>query len=238
MAHAHLRFENDCVASLNAARTSFQAQRTMQVVTDRGYVGIDFGGSVARLVQPSADVLRRQVDVHGLSLSEREQLRQNLFTEVLPLKEIQVEKRNAILDEQNDFVRCILGGHSPRVTGQQARDCLAVAERILQSIAAKSDRAMRYAAPARQRTGHQSPQAAAAAATAGRRHTPTNSGSERGSVEQSYSRVLDLAPEWVEADVVEVAVEFRGLEQIVVSALGLELSFVEQVNAIRPAECG
>ena len=145
MAHAHLRFENGCVASLNAARTSFQAQRAMQIVTDHGYVGVDFGGSIARLVQPSGDVLRKQIDVHGLSLSEREQFRQNLFTEVLPLKEIQVEKRNAILDEQNDFVRCVLDGHSPRVSGQQARDCLAVAERILQSMAEKSDHAMQHA---------------------------------------------------------------------------------------------
>ena len=139
MAHAHLRFENGCIASLNAARTSFQAQRAMQVITDHGYVGVDFGGSAARLVQPSGDVLRKRIDVHGLSLSEREQFRQNLFTEVLPLKEIQIEKRNAILDEQNDFVRCVRDGRSPRVTGQQARDGLAVAERILQSMADTAD---------------------------------------------------------------------------------------------------
>lgn len=139
MAHAHLRFANGCIASLNAARTSFQAQRSMQVITDHGYVGVDFGGSTARLVQPSPDVLRKRLDVHRLSGPEREQFRQNLFTDVLPLKDIQVEKRNAILDEQHDFIRSIVQGRSPRVTGEQGRDCLAVAERILQSMARKHE---------------------------------------------------------------------------------------------------
>jgi predicted dehydrogenase len=137
MVHAHLRFANNCVASLNAARTSFQVQRTMHLITDRVYAGVDFASSVAKVVRPTQEVLTGRLDVHHLSAPEQDHLRQNLFTELLPMREIQVEKRNAILDEQQEFVNCIRHGHAPRVTGQQARDCLAVAERIEQSVAAK-----------------------------------------------------------------------------------------------------
>jgi predicted dehydrogenase len=63
-------------------------------------------------------------------------VRQTLFTEVLPMEELRFEKRNAILDEQHEFLDSIRTGRPPRVSGEQARDCLAVAERILACIAA------------------------------------------------------------------------------------------------------
>lgn len=138
MAHAHLRFANGCVANLNASRTSFVAQRTMQVFTERAYVGIDFAAPRARLIRPGEDLLRRRIDVQHLAAADKDRLRQTLFTELLPLEEIAVEKGNALLDEQREFVDCVLSGRTPRVTGEQARDCVAVAEKIRASIAAKN----------------------------------------------------------------------------------------------------
>jgi len=145
MAHAHLRFANGCVVNLNASRTSFLAQRTMQIFTDRAYVGIDFAAAHARLIRPGADLLRGQIDVHGLARSEKDRVRESLFTDLLPLEEISVEKRNAILDEQREFVDCVFSGRSPRVTGEQARDCVAVAEKIQASIAAKNRKSRLHA---------------------------------------------------------------------------------------------
>ena len=70
-------------------------------------------------------------------------MRQSLFTEILPLQQIHVEQRNAIQDEQREFVTCIRSGQRPRVCGVQARYCLDVAEQIQASIAAKQIRARR-----------------------------------------------------------------------------------------------
>jgi predicted dehydrogenase len=137
MAHAHLRFDNGCVANLSASRTSFQPQRTIQVITDHTYVGVDFAASTAKLIRPGAELLRGNLNVHELSSQEKDRVRESLFSEILPLQEIPVEKCNAILEEQREFVDCIRRQRSPRVTGQQARDCLAVAHQILSSIAAK-----------------------------------------------------------------------------------------------------
>ncbi len=135
IAHARLRFANGCLANLNASRTSYDACRKMHVYADNGYAGIDFGSGSAKIVRPSERVIRGEVDVPNLDADQKQYLRENLFTEFLPLEEVQVEDRNAILDEQHDFVISIRTGQRPQVTGQQGRDALAVAERILEQIA-------------------------------------------------------------------------------------------------------
>lgn len=134
MAHAHIRFANGCIANLNASRTSFHLQRTMQIVTDRSYGNLDFIARTAKLVRPSRRVLRREIDVQTMSIEEREYIQHNLFTDLLPVQDLAVEENNPILEEQRDFITCIRTGRRPRVCGQQGRDCLAVAERILLRI--------------------------------------------------------------------------------------------------------
>ncbi|WP_373525071.1 Gfo/Idh/MocA family protein [Nostoc sp.] len=136
MAHARLVFANGCVANLNASRTSFDSHRKMQIYAERAYAGVDFATGAAKIVRPNADVLARELDVHRLSPAEQMHVKENLFRELLVLEEIQVEKRNAILDEQHDFVISIRSGGEPRVPGRQARDALLVAHRILDQIAA------------------------------------------------------------------------------------------------------
>jgi predicted dehydrogenase len=134
LAHAHLRFANGCVVNLNASRTSFQSQRTMQVLTDRAYVGIDFAAPTARLIRPSKDLVRGRLNIHDLTQEQKEHLRTNLFTELLPLEQVNVVPGNAILEEQKEFISCIQHGRAPRVSGEHARDCLLIAEQILSRI--------------------------------------------------------------------------------------------------------
>jgi predicted dehydrogenase len=134
MAHAHFRFANGCRASLNASRTSYQPQRKMQIFGEQGYAGIDFATGTAKIIRPSERVQRRQIDVPQLSADERRQLQERLFTDLLLVEDLTLEKRNAILDEQHDFVISIRTGQQPQVTGQHGRDALAAAERILEQI--------------------------------------------------------------------------------------------------------
>ena len=134
MAHAHLKFANGCVANLNASRTSFQAQRKMQIVSERAYVGVDFAEQTAKLIRPSKKVMRREIDVRQLDVEERQRMQHNLFTDLLPVRELTIEPNNAIFDEHCDFLHCIRTGDTPRVAGFQARDHLVVAEQILEQI--------------------------------------------------------------------------------------------------------
>lgn len=134
LAHAQLRFANGCLATLNASRVSFAAQRTMQVFGQQGYAGIDFATGRVRLVRPGETLRQRSIDVAELSAEDRRGLQSRLYGELLLAEEVEPEKRNAILDEQHDFVISIRAGQNPQVTGQHGRDALAVAERIVQQI--------------------------------------------------------------------------------------------------------
>ena len=51
------------------------------------------------------------------------------------MEHVTVERINAILEEHRDFAAAIMRGQSVRVSGEQGRDALAVAEQILEAIA-------------------------------------------------------------------------------------------------------
>jgi predicted dehydrogenase len=80
-------------------------------------------------------VRRGEIDFPRLAPEEKQRVREHFFTEIMPMEALQVERRNAILDEQHDFVISIRTGQTPQVTGQQGRHALAIAQQILAQIA-------------------------------------------------------------------------------------------------------
>jgi len=130
---ARLTFESGCIANLTASRTSFRPQRSMDVYSAAGFAGIDFGGRTAQVVSVG-EQLQRGVDVHALSVEEKDHMREHLFTELLPLKEIQPPQSNAISDELHDFCRAIRTGCTPLVSGRAGRDALQVAQAVVESV--------------------------------------------------------------------------------------------------------
>jgi predicted dehydrogenase len=135
VAHARLEFENGCVVNLQASRVSSAARREMQVWTDYGFCQIDFAARQASVVRPSEAVLRRELDVENLSAEAKTRLQESLPAEHLRPERLEVESRNALADEHEDFVHSIRSKTAPRVDGQQGREALAVAEQILDKIA-------------------------------------------------------------------------------------------------------
>jgi predicted dehydrogenase len=136
VAQARLEFANGCVAHLSASRVSYATapNRNMQIWSATGYASIDFGNRSASLVTPSQTVLDGQFDCETLSLEERSTLKERVFSELLKLEPLVVESRNALADEQRDFVDAVRTAAVPRVTGEAGREALAVAEGILGSI--------------------------------------------------------------------------------------------------------
>ena len=135
VAHARLEFENGCVANLSASRVSPALKRQMQVWASRAYGVVDFGNRTASVIRPSEAILRRQIDVETLDSDQKVWLKDNLTTEHLPMETLTVENRNAMEDEQRDFIDSVQHGRSPRVSGEAGRDVVALADRILDEIA-------------------------------------------------------------------------------------------------------
>ncbi len=134
VANARLEFENGCVANLNASRVSPQATRRMSVWSARAFASIDFASRVTTVIQPSETVLTRQFNIDGLGADDVEHHRTHLFDEHLPTRTIESEAVDALSLELSDFLDSIKTGSKPRVSGEQARDAVAVADLILDRI--------------------------------------------------------------------------------------------------------
>jgi predicted dehydrogenase len=134
VAHARLVFDNGCVATLNASRVSYQAARSMQVWTASSFAALDFATRKATLVRPGETVQAGGMQVESLPPTELAAIKEQLFSVHLPRQQFEAEPVDAITAELVDFVDSIRQGRTPRVSGEQARDALAVAERILAKI--------------------------------------------------------------------------------------------------------
>jgi len=135
-AQARLAFEGGCVANLSASRVASRPQRWMHIIAPDRFTTIDFAARTAQLVHPSDEVLAGQIDVNRLTPNEKQNLKDNLFSDYLPLEELPVSETNALAQEQQQFVAAIQGHASVSVSGQDGRRALDVAERILVAIAA------------------------------------------------------------------------------------------------------
>jgi predicted dehydrogenase len=134
VANARLHFESGCVATLSASRVSHEAVRRMQVWARRAMASIDFGRRIATVVRPSETLLARRFDVESLSAEQVEHYKEHLLEEHLPREELRAEAVDALRLELDDFVESIRSGRAPRVTGEQGRDAVALAEQILAKI--------------------------------------------------------------------------------------------------------
>jgi predicted dehydrogenase len=136
VARARLRFANGAIADLSASRVSYDALRKMQIWSAGGHVNIDFASRSTIVAQRAENVLNGSFDPERLPPEEKARLKDRIFEELIPLRRLEADATNALADEQRDFVSAIRRGCEPRVTGRQGREVVAVAGRILASIAA------------------------------------------------------------------------------------------------------
>ncbi len=135
-ATARIKFASGCVANLSASRVSFERARQMQVWCPESFTAINFDNGTAKVVSPEACLLDGSFDGDSLSPDQRNEVRDTLFETLLPIEEKSAAEVNAIAEEHADFLRAIETGSAPRVTGEDGRDAVALAEQVLAAIAA------------------------------------------------------------------------------------------------------
>jgi predicted dehydrogenase len=135
MASARLRFAGGCVAHLTASRMSPQPKRKMRIWSAEGYAGLDFCDKRLTLVQPSPRLRTYGLDARGLPPQERVALAQQVFKRHLQTREYTYPTvPDQLTRELTAFLDCVRTGTEPRVTGEAARDAIALAERVLISL--------------------------------------------------------------------------------------------------------
>lgn len=134
IAQARIRFAGGCVAEVLASRAHPTPSRQMHVWGAGGYGHLDFGQRKATFVEPGAEVKSNGLNPAHLDPESRSKLREELFTRHLPTTSVEGQTQDQLTAELKHFVHCVQTKTQPRVNGEQARDAIVLAERILQAM--------------------------------------------------------------------------------------------------------
>jgi len=113
IANARIEFEGGCVANLTASRVSAEKVRKCRVFAPSIYVSVDMQAqsvSAVRLVTPEGG-----------------------RPEILPVQ-VPVPREEPLARELADFRRSVVDGTRPLVSGEDGRDALALAERVVAAV--------------------------------------------------------------------------------------------------------
>ena len=129
MVNARLNFENGCVAHITASRITPRPKRRLRVWAPEGYAGIDFVSRKLTLVQPSPEVRQFGLRVDRMDANSKARLKDDLFGRYMQVMNVDGDRKNdQLTSELRHFIDCVRSGRTPRVTGEDGREALALAE--------------------------------------------------------------------------------------------------------------
>jgi predicted dehydrogenase len=135
--NARLRFANGCVAHVTASRMTQRPRRRLRIWAPEGYAGADFYQKRLILVQPSPELRRRGLQPANLDSAARVALQSEVFGRHLQHIELHCTRpTDQLTNELRHFIDCVRHGRRPRVSGEDGREALALAERIIASMKA------------------------------------------------------------------------------------------------------
>jgi len=108
IANVRLAFKNGCVANLTASRISEEGMRKIRIFLKNAYISLDYKNEEAFIYNKTATGITKQA---------------------LP-----IEKEQPLKKELASFIDCVIEGKTPVVSGEVARQALAVALKIQHQI--------------------------------------------------------------------------------------------------------
>jgi predicted dehydrogenase len=134
VANARLHFAGGCVADVTASRASPRPTRCMTIWAPEGFARVDFGKRQLGLVQPSDRLRRHGLDPRRLDPAALARLREDLFPQHFHTLQLDCNRGDQLTRELTDFIQSVRTGGRPRVSGEDALNALALADRILERV--------------------------------------------------------------------------------------------------------
>jgi predicted dehydrogenase len=136
LAHARLTFANGCMVNLTASRVSPQPYRKMRILSPEGYVAIDFAKRHAKVVQPTALGRAARAHFRGRRIDPPTlaQIKDKLYGQYLEAHQIDLHAVDQLTLELQHFIECVGTGRQPKVGGEDGRNAIEVAARIVEHI--------------------------------------------------------------------------------------------------------
>jgi predicted dehydrogenase len=135
IANARLQFENGCVANVTASRISQNKMRKMRLFQNDAYISIDFSQGLAevfRLVDEGDPNVKPTMMLGKIDQGQRKR--------VIVYEQPEVREVNALKYELELFIKSIIDGTEPPVTGRDGLQALEVAQVILKMISENTAR--------------------------------------------------------------------------------------------------
>ncbi len=140
IANARLQFENGCVANVTASRISQNKMRKMRLFQNDAYISIDFSQGLAevfRLVDEGDANVKPTMMLGKIDQGQRKR--------VIIYEQPEVREVNALKYELELFIKSIIDGTEPAVTGRDGLQALQVAQEILKMISENTARLFKTA---------------------------------------------------------------------------------------------
>jgi predicted dehydrogenase len=138
IANARLQFENGCVANVTASRISQNKMRKMRLFQNDAYISIDFSQGLAevfRLVDEGDVSVKPTMMLGKIDLGQKKRL--------IVYEQPEVKEVNALKYELELFIRSVMDGTEPPVTGRDGLQALEVAQEILKMIGESTARLLK-----------------------------------------------------------------------------------------------
>jgi predicted dehydrogenase len=128
---AHVVFANDCVAHLTANRIGLTPSRRMHAWGQKAFATVDFAGRSLTVVEPTDELPCTGLDLARLDPAK---LKEEVFGRYLRVSRFDRPDGDQLTRELQEFVSCVRTGTRPRVSGAEARDAIALAMQVLDSM--------------------------------------------------------------------------------------------------------
>ena len=115
IANTRLEFMNGCVANVTASRISTKNERKIRLFQQDAYISVDFAN-------------------HEITVVRKKDSEKQSLIPGMEIKQICLEKSDALKDELTAFVKAVSRREVPEVTGQVGRDALKVALSVMEQI--------------------------------------------------------------------------------------------------------
>lgn len=135
IANARIQFENGCVANVTASRISQNKMRKMRLFQNDAYISIDFSQGLAevfRLVDEGDPNVKPTMMLGKIDQGQRKR--------VIVYEQPEVKEVNALKYELELFIKSVIDGTEPPVTGRDGLQALEVAQIILKMISENTAR--------------------------------------------------------------------------------------------------
>ena len=126
------------MAHVTASRIAARPKRRLRIWASEGYAGVDFVSRKLSLVQPSDDVKRHGLNVTRLDPAAKARLKDEVFGRHLEVLNASTATASTTSSRPSlrHFLDCVRHRRTPRVTGEDGRDALALAHRVLDAVKA------------------------------------------------------------------------------------------------------